>query len=374
MSSSAKGLLSAIRPELLAELVSRTVVVASRKPTADSSVLEDSLVDFIGRNRFPLRCLLAMPSFVSGNRELVNQLLRRAWCAGVRPEDRAWIQMQAEQLGQNIELSAAPEPASLLLTDSQRRALEELQAIATVFFRGEHVGPVAPRWSTLIVGATGIGKSHLVRCLAVALGLETVRVGVANWIPTGAKAEPASLTAVLERVRKGTRFILHCEEADKLSGKGTDAWSQGQLSELLLLLDGSPGESWTERDRELFRRNALIVATGAWQDVFAAPRRIGFAGTTGGVDRLAQVRASGKVPAELLARFGRHIVLEPLTLSDFHQIAARLGLGNEDYDAEAGVASGQNMRYLESCIAEKALRELRTSRPVGDAVMVGKHL
>ncbi|MBA4135881.1 MAG: hypothetical protein C0518_01035 [Opitutus sp.] len=349
-----------LRPEFLEGVFARVVAQKNELTPADRAVLEETVAGFLSRNRAALSCLLASPSFVAEHPELLDKLLRDAWQCAPGPEERTWIQAQASRAGRK-DFRGTPKPRTeLLLTASQKRVFEELRAIAEVFFEGRDLGPIAPRWTTLIIGPTGIGKSHLVRRLADQLGLEAVRVGVSSWVPAGAKLDPTSLTVVLDHVRKGTRFVLHLEEADKLAGSRTDAWSQGQLSELLMLLDGAPGAPWTDRDRFLFRRNALVVATGAWQEIFERTSPgLGFGAQRAETDRRSEVQRAGKIPAELLARFGQHLILEPLTTEDFQGLAGQLKLGREHYDPEAGVASGQNMRYLESCMAQRELQRAR---------------
>jgi hypothetical protein len=53
------------------------------------------------------------------------------------------------------------------------------------------------------------------------------------------------------------------------------------------------------------------------------------------------------------------LVLEPLNAEDFAHVAGELGLGWDYSDGAAAVASGTNMRYLETRQAEGELRQIR---------------
>jgi energy-coupling factor transporter ATP-binding protein EcfA2 len=361
---STTDILESLPPEFMCALLARAVRARVSWSEVERRRLEVAVRDFIAGTRDALEAVAHRPGWVNAHRALMGELLQRRFQLAEGAAARASVEDLARDLGiEELVAAALVPPSAEIFTQSQRAVMEELEAIARAFFYGNCEGPIRPRWTTLIVGPTGVGKSHLVRMVAARLKLETLRFGATSWVPAGAKVEPQSLRVVLEKVRRGRPFVLHFEEADKFLCRASDAWSQAQLTELLMLLEGAVGEPWTDHDRAALRRNALIVATGAWQEMFEKDSlAIGFGrdrAAASRTDAFRRVRLEQKIPVELVARFGQTLLLEPLNAEDFRRMAAQLGLGAGDYDAEEGVNSGQNVRYLESCIGRRELQRVR---------------
>jgi ATP-dependent Clp protease ATP-binding subunit ClpA len=69
----------------------------------------------------------------------------------------------------------------------QRDAFGALRDTAHAFFSGIWANlPHRPRFTRLVVGPTGSGKSHVVRELARNLGLPLLHLCASSWIPLGA--------------------------------------------------------------------------------------------------------------------------------------------------------------------------------------------
>lgn len=360
-------LLEALTPEYVGALLCRTIRVRAEFTTAERAELRARVRDFVCGHLGALDTVLQRPTWVAENRELVGELLRHAAKIARGEPEREWVAQRAEQCGLKELLMPtkvlSSEAAEPILTRSQTTVLEELEAIGRVFFHGRGSDwLLQPRWATLVAGPTGIGKSHLIHLVAKRLRVETLRFGTTNWLPAGSRAEPQALKVVLEAVRRGQPFLLHLEEVDKFVGKSPDSWTSAHLSELLMLLDGSVGAPWTEADRERFRSGVLVVASGAFQEIYDAGGGgvIGFgAAAKGKCDAARRIRLARKLPTELMARFGQTLVLDPLDADEFQRLAERVGLEEADYDIGEAVRSGQNIRFLESMLARKALNRER---------------
>lgn len=357
-------LLDTLPPEFLGALLARLVRSRASLPEPERGRLQRTTRDFVAGHGFALEAVVQRTSWAESHPALAADLFHRALQLANGRSDRLRVEELAAQAPAKELLHARHRPE--LFTRSQQAVLTELEAIARVFFRGEAGGPLRLRWTTIILGPTGVGKSHLVRAVGDRLRVDTLRFGATNWVPSGARVDPHSLKIVLEAVRRGRPFILHIEEVDKFLCRGGDPWTQAQLTEFLLLLDGALGSPWTGPDREALQRLALIVGTGAWQELSGSsgPGVVGFSAQCqngGGSDLLKKIRQEQKIPAELLARFGHTLILDPLDAAEFRKLAQQLGLGAEDYDAEEAVRSGQNVRYLEASLAQRELRRERVT-------------
>jgi hypothetical protein len=252
------------------------------------------------------------------------------------------------------------------LTPSQEQAACLLQAFAALYFAGGTNYGLTPRYNPLLVGPSGVGKTHLVQALGRELNLPVLKLTVGDWLPHGVKHEAPTLHRLGQAVEQHERLIVLLDELDKFrSMEGT--WALSVLTEVFTVLDRNPGGAWSPENIERLRRNVFLVGAGTWQDLWEvgdAKAPLGFwpsqaPGDGPAVrDRIMQkIRRARLIPPELLNRMhDRWLILEPYTAADFRAVARHLGLKEGILDPEAAAASGLNFRACENAVAAHALR------------------
>jgi len=264
---------------------------------------------------------------------------------------------------------AANAPVALdTLTDSQRVAFRELCALSEIYFTGGGICEcVTLRIAPLIIGPSGVGKTHVVTMVGRVLGLPVIRMTVGDWIIHAARQPPSAFDTLQHNLNQHDRMILFVDELDKLSlTYRSGEYTRAQHAEIYAALDrsisfcGSRNNPWTDEHAEKLRRNVMIVGGGTWHDLWvdAERRPFGFGQTADAVDditkRILQARI---IPDELLNRFSdRWLLLRPYTVEDFRDMAARLSLAPEDFDPVAAVASGRNFRAVQNALTAQALK------------------
>jgi hypothetical protein len=175
------------------------------------------------------------------------------------------------------------------VTESHRAAGETLKAVGELFFaEGRCLNPgLKLRLFPLVVGPTGVGKSHLVRSAAQRLGCAYFRVTRSDWIPQGSSRGRGTLYQILDYVSTQPRTLLHVDELDKLQiSFGAQEWSASIAGDLWSLLDGAfpileflrdatytDGEKPTPVEIESWiKSRCWIVGSGTWQAVFKGNR------------------------------------------------------------------------------------------------------
>lgn len=323
----------------------------------DLTILNDSVLDFMARNAGSLTALLNNPAFVDRHPAVTAELLERAFARAPGPAARQWVQRQAVEAGFD-DLFAVEIPQSLL-TETQARAFEQLKAMAILHYRGPVHRCINLRTTPLLVGPSGVGKTHLVERLGQVMHLEVMRVTVGDWMVAGARAEPTTLRQIHARLARGRKFILQIDELDKFRDNH-DAWSQAQMTEVYNVLDRRlVGGNWTAEDCRQFRQNVMIIGSGTFQDVWREEtgRTLGFGVSGGGFDLVGKIRRALVIPAELLNRFNSEwLVLEPLTREDFERLADEFELGSAVLDPAEAVASGLNFRAIENALTASFLK------------------
>jgi len=270
---------------------------------------------------------------------------------------------------------------TVLLTRSQEAALTQLLALARLNFSNPSYGPVKLRTIPLILGPSGVGKTHLVRELAERLKLRVLKLSYGEWIIEAARHEPSTFRRIRQELDRGQSILLHIDELDKFVFT-TDPWSRALFGEVFGLLDRAPGATshhavevgkgrlpgWTDEQVQQLASNVFIVTSGTWMSLFEARvrRPIGFwqgQESKGGIDLAAlrsAVRNQGIIPAELLNRLNEDwLVLEPYSENDFRALAKSMELSPDLFDPEEAVASGLNFRFLENRLTRSAVAAMQ---------------
>lgn len=302
---------------------------------------------------------------------LVGSLLRDTHLHATSERARMQVRQLASVLGHAGLFEQDDFSTTAFLTSSQSIAIERLDAMARLFFRGVNsTSPVALRLNPLIVGPSGMGKSHLVATLASRLRLPLLRLCVGDWIVSGARQDPCTMQVVqqtIDRHRDG--FVLHIDELDKATSD--EQWTQVARQEIFALLDrrvgftGTNRQPWLDTHDAALRTRVFIVGSGAWHEIWetqAGRRHLGFQHGANSTEELqeieAAIRRSKVIPAELTNRFSPWVPLRPLEVEDFVQLAKQLNLP-PDFDPKAAAQSRLNFRYLEAALTEAAIqREL----------------
>ncbi|HAP39906.1 MAG TPA: hypothetical protein DCQ94_09120 [Nitrospira sp.] len=326
-------------------------------------------------NRLVAAMLAANPALHAHLRELRdNHLLGDEMIRGVLEymrdagDDHASGQVSELALFLGIKPPTPPQQAVDLgsLTASQQVAFREIAALSEIYFAGglEHAG-VNLRIAPLVIGPSGVGKTHLVMSVGRALGLPIVRMTVSDWIIQAARQTPSALTVLQAKLKENQKFILFIDELDKLS-KSSDggAYTLFQQVEIYAVLDRavsySGGQWGSEQDRQL-RENVMIVGGGTWHDLWTTKpqRSMGFGSAGAATDDIAnKIRQARIIPEELLNRFSdRWLLLRPYTAEDFQVIAERIGLAPEDFDPVAAAASGGNFRAVQNALTACVLKQ-----------------
>lgn len=302
---------------------------------------------------------------------LVVDLLRSAHLQASSESSRKHVRDLVGELGHASLFESQDDSGPVYLTSTQALALERLDAIARLFFRGrDSSSPVSLRLNPLILGPSGMGKSHLVATLASRLRLPLLRLCVGDWIVSGARQDPCTMQVVQQAIdRHRSGFVLHIDELDKATSD--EQWSQVMRQEIFALLDrrvgftGTNRQPWLDTHEAALRTSVFIVGSGAWHEIWenqAGRRQMGFQRGANPAEELqeieAAIRRSKVIPAELTNRFSPWVPLRPLEVEDFVQIAKQLNLP-ADFDPQAAAQSRLNFRYLEAALTEAAIqREL----------------
>lgn len=230
--------------------------------------------------------------------------------------------------------------------DYQKHALAEIVARARTYFRGHWRDlPIQPRWPTILVAQTGLGKTTTATMVARAAGVEAslLRLSVPEFIPTGASNRGAreTITVIGEHIARHPRTLLVADEICKLSHHpGNDsAWLGYIRASLLEILDGrfpaGMREIEDENGKEVplevltkkLRETVFILAIGtfqAWHDSSRERRAMGFATETiddPQHDQITPDILAQTIPREIVNRFGKIIQIPQLKPHDYLQIA-----------------------------------------------------
>lgn len=296
--------------------------------------------------------------------------------------DRARLITLLSSLSQGCALRLVPStPAekSEYLTSNQKAVLERVTELADAFFANEALGPVRPRLFPLIAGATGAGKTFLIRKAATRLKAEFISITAGDWIPQGANADYEATTfTILGKVAAHDRVIVCIDELDKLRLDSESTWGRSVASDLWRALDHElPVASYLrsarstihgvdiseEKLRKKIPTTLWFAGIGTWQSHFEIKKVTGFSPESLGSERLSggAIQRSQTVPTELLLRFHPEVLNLPYPAphetetifrqSGLTEAAARVGLSLDprSHDWRGG------MRSVEALWAEIAI-------------------
>jgi len=226
----------------------------------------------------------------------------------------------------------------------QEAAFEDLLRTAQSFYNSRwNPHAVKPRFSRLIVGPSGVGKTHTVSALANALGVALYSIDASNWITIGAPAAQGgggTWQHICEFIVNNDRGIIFVDELDKVGlSHGADSERMQCLRvELFGLLDRRIPDIklHTHRFREetkaamgivsqRFQRNFMIIGGGAFKEAWHEWSKSAAGHLRG--ERTHELKhrdLQSILPPELVNRFAAPlVVIHPLKEPDYRKILYR---------------------------------------------------
>lgn len=262
----------------------------------------------------------------------------------------------------------------------QLAVYRELLELAQDYFAGDwHNLALQPRIIPLICGASGGGKTFLVRRLADELGIPLFKISVGDWILVGAshRAAPPTVPRFYKFIDENARGICFIDEVEKLGGEFMESdWRRFLKLEVFAILDRALNRGVLEEPdgpryvlsvdelEERFRRSFFLIAAGAWQSLWSnSGRSVGFNATTDGIPSPTHKQLAEALPLEVLNRFSSRVLLmPPFSADDYRRSLAQLILRlpidlraalqnlGEGVIAEA-VRSQRGFRFFEELVA-----------------------
>ena len=351
--------------DTLAEYISLAIRSQRDLPDAARRQFDESVLRLCATNSVPLNALLRDDHFVHGHRPAVQALLCRAFELAPDMQTRAAVRYLSKHAGENDLLPRpTPEPR-VSFTASQARVLGNLEAMARLYFYEPERADVRLRLEALVVGASGVGKTFLIHQLGARLEIPVIKLTMGDWMPLGGRGGIPTMTMLAKVLSKNERVILYIDELCKMRSMYSSAWTLCIATEAFGLLDRQPGPEWSKEAALNLKKNAFLVGSGTWQELFDLRDKtsVGFgSGQTNAVGEIQRlVRKHQLIPPELLNRFNDDWgILDPYSENDFRRMIRELGLEPGVIDPVAAAESGLNFRAIENALTAHPLRRSRT--------------
>jgi hypothetical protein len=290
-------------------------------------------------------------------------------------------------------------PTYPLIYPHQRAAFDRLCAITRAYIHTNFERlPIQPRGNVFIIGPSGTGKTHLAQQVPTGAGMDLayLAVSVSEWIVMGSsqRGAPATWPTIWKFLHDATNregCLIFLDELDKVGSLKTQGeWVRYQIAEVFSLLDRRIPRNLNDPDGDrisdskiaeaeaVLRNKTLILAGGAFQEIWEASAPIGFGTVPGAaIPKPDLKRLSEHIPSELSRRFGSQLItLPPLQEADYldmlEQILPSLpSHWRTRYEklARVGIPEAtrlcQGPRYFEELLLEVAVQErLEITSPV----------
>jgi hypothetical protein len=270
----------------------------------------------------------------------------------------------------------------------QREVYASLRDTAETFLAGAwRCLPIRPRFSRLIVGPSGVGKTHLLRVLAKNLGVPLYSINASNWLPMGCTDRGSRPTwlDIARFIHSQESGIIFLDELDKLSYPTpwmtyirVECFSlldREVPQQLKISLDGDEDDDppdYLKRLEEVslaLQQRFLVVGGGAFQALWQAPKpALGFGALPASLPKtLHHSQVAGVIPTELANRFASPILcLSPMQVQDY-QGMLKVALAQMPPDLRrqitlksrkslhAAVAHGLGCRWIEQLVLEASI-------------------
>lgn len=334
--------------------------------------LHDAIIESIIHDPSMIDLILSTTALLQEKPQIAMALMEKAYEQASSVKVRQQLKGIALRFRLACKFKKKPLVNLKQFTASQARAFQRLRQMAELYFSGASHCGVKLRVNPLLVGPSGVGKTHIVNALAESLDLPLLRLTVSDWLVTGCKSEPTTLQTLQNFLTENRSGVVFIDETDKIQAHD-NAWSQNVLTELFSVIDrqvnfqGGKGTPWTPDHTARLKKKIFLIGAGTWHRLWSqssAPS-LGFGGSDArGFDEEAfrkKVRHAGLIPDELINRFNDDwLMLEPYKVTDYEAIVRNLGIDPTTIDPVEGAASGLNFRYVERALTNAALKRIAT--------------
>jgi len=266
---------------------------------------------------------------------------------------------------------ARPQPTKTL-SRHQKKALQTLRQAYQIFSKQKSIAGISLR-SPLLIGASGGGKTTVVRSLAEEEGLAYLLLDGADWILSGAATDPQTLQKIRQFIQTHPKGLIAIDECDKLGtpAEHGHAWWKSVRGEIMTVIEKRADNwaGWTEEEKKKLQENFFVVGLGTWQHLFRKKSSLGFHDAKPNTVNYEEIKNDGNIPEELLARFGKPIVLQSLQPEDYLEILERIHeeIGGTPNDllalAQKAERSGKEYRWVEDYVSDLLFDKTETDAP-----------